>query len=132
MEVVSLILARFSVIILGTLHISKIGTGFTDLRRIPALLKDHVCHVKPPDCESNLVPDVWFRPKMVIETIASEITLSPIHPAGLDSIRKGSGLALRFPKFAGKTRDDKGPEDATTVAELVMMYRRQLKKTESN
>ena len=27
----------------------------------------------------------------------------------MDSIRKGSGLALRFPKFTGKTRDEKDP-----------------------
>jgi DNA ligase 1 len=84
--------------------------------------------VKPPDVESNLVPDVWYRPKVVIETIASEITLSPIHPAAMDAVRKGSGLALRFPKFTGKVRDEKGPEDATTVKELVEIYNLQRKK----
>ena len=68
------------------------------------------------------MPDVWYRPKVVIETIASEITLSPIHPAAMDALRKGSGLALRFPKFTGKIRDEKGPEDATTVKELIELY----------
>jgi DNA ligase-1 len=110
--------------------ISKIGTGFSDedLKRFPALLKDSESEVRPANCESNLTPDVWFKPKLVIEVIASEITLSPIHRAGLDSIRQGSGLALRFPKFTGKIREDKRPEDATTVAELIEMYRLQLKK----
>ena len=37
-------------------------------------------------------------------------------------MREGGGLALRFPKFTGKIRDEKGPEDATTVKELVEMY----------
>ena len=84
--------------------VTKIGTGFTDadLERLPKLLKQYESHVKPPDVESKLVPDVWYRPKVVIETIASEITLSPIHPAAMDAVRKGSGLALRFPKFTGK------------------------------
>jgi DNA ligase 1 len=71
--------------------------------------------------------DVWFEPKFVIEVIASEITLSPAHTAGLNSIREGYGLALRFPKFTGKIRDDKSPEDATSVQELTEMFKQQLK-----
>ena len=112
--------------------VSKIGTGFTDedLQKLPRLLKNYESRVKPPNVESNLVPDVWFRPHLVIETIASEITLSPIHPAGMGRIRKESGLALRFPKFTGKIRNDKKPEDATTVDEIVEMYNLQLKKVE--
>jgi DNA ligase-1 len=72
--------------------------------------------------------DVWFEPKIVIEVIASEITLSPAHTAGLNSIRDGYGLALRFPKFTGKIRNDKGPEDATSVRELIEVFKKQLKK----
>ena len=103
---------------------TKIGTGFSDadLERFPKLLKPYESQVKPPNVESNLVPDIWYRPKVVIETIASEITLSPIHPAAMNAVREGSGLALRFPKFTGKIRDEKGPEDATTVKELIEMY----------
>lgn len=110
--------------------ISKIGTGFSDedLERFPRLLKPYESAVKPPNVESLLVPDVWYRPKVVIETIASEITLSPTHPAGMNSIREGSGLALRFPKFTGRVRDEKRPEDATTVKEIIEMYRLQKKK----
>jgi DNA ligase 1 len=110
--------------------ITKIGTGFSDedLERFPKMLKPYESQVKPPNGESQLVPDVWYRPKVVIETIASEITLSPSYPAGMDAVRKGSGLALRFPKFTGKVRDEKGPEDATTVKEIVEIYGMQLKK----
>ena len=54
--------------------VTKIGTGFSeaDLERFPRLLKPYETLVKPSDVESNLVPDVWYRPKVVIETIASE------------------------------------------------------------
>jgi DNA ligase 1 len=113
--------------------ITKVGTGFSDqdLERFPKMLKPYESHVKPPSVESNLVPDIWYRPKVVIEIIASEITLSPIHPAGMNSVRQGSGLALRFPKFTGKVRDEKRAEDATSVKEVLEMYNSQLKKIEA-
>ena len=69
----------------------------------------------------------WFEPKIVIEVVASEITLSPSHTAGMNSIRQNYGLALRFPKFTGKIRDDKNPEDATSVEELISIYKQQIR-----
>jgi len=43
-----------------------------------------------------------------------------------------SGFAIRFPRFTGKWREDKGPEDATTVKELLEMYSLQLKQTKKD
>ncbi len=112
--------------------VAKVGTGFSDedLAKIPKLLKPYESHVKPPDVESGLEPDIWFRPHIVIETIASELTLSPIHTAAMGRIRPGAGISLRFPKFTGRIRDDKGAEDATTVEEIVGMYQRQIKRVQ--
>ncbi len=110
--------------------ISKVGTGFSDeeLTRIPKLLKGYESQVRPPVVESKMTPDIWFKPHLVIETIASEVTLSPIHTAGFGRIREGSGIALRFPKFTGRTRDDKKPPDATTVGEIIKMYQAQVRQ----
>ncbi len=112
--------------------VAKIGTGFSDadLEKLPKLLKPFESHVMPPGVESNLQPDIWFRPHMVIETIAAELTLSPIHTAAMGRVRPDAGISLRFPKFTGKIRDDKGPKDATTVEEIVSMYNRQIKRIE--
>jgi len=112
--------------------VAKIGTGFSDadLERIPKLLKPYESHVKPANVESSMLPDMWFRPHTVIETIAAELTLSPIHTAAVGRIRPGAGISLRFPKFTGRIRDDKGPEDATTVDEIVSMYQKQIKRIE--
>ncbi|MDG7047247.1 MAG: ATP-dependent DNA ligase, partial [Nitrososphaerota archaeon] len=109
--------------------VTKIGTGFKDedLDMFPKLLSKYVIDHRSARVDSNLKPDVWFEPSVVIEVQAQEITLSPIHTAGLDIIKKGSGLALRFPKFTGKVRDDKSAIDATTVKELVEMYYSQRK-----
>jgi len=46
----------------------------------------------------------------------------------VDTIRKGSGLAIRFPRFTGNYRLDKAAEDATTSKEIIAMYHNQLKK----
>jgi DNA ligase-1 len=48
--------------------------------------------------------DVWFEPVVVIEILGAEITLSPIHTCAMGVARKGSGLAIRFPRFTGNYR----------------------------
>jgi DNA ligase-1 len=106
-----------------------VGTGFTDLhleQLYKSLEKTRISH-KHPRVDTGMQMDVWFEPEIVIEVSASEITLSPAHTAGMNSIREKYGLALRFPKFTGKVRIDKKPEDATDISELVSMYKRQMK-----
>jgi DNA ligase 1 len=109
--------------------VSKVGTGFTDehLDQFYRELEKHIVHQKHARVDTGMEMDVWFEPAMVIEVIASEITLSPSHTAAKDLIREGYGLALRFPKFTGKIRDDKDPEGATSIEEISTMYSRQLK-----
>lgn len=112
----------------------KVGTGFTDehldffYKKLEEIQLPH----RHPRVDTRMHMDVWFEPKIVIEVSASEITLSPSHPAGLGAIREKYGLALRFPKFTGRIREDKNPEDATAVAELVSMYKRQLRSVKKS
>jgi len=112
--------------------VTKVGTGFTDadLEKLPKMLKKHQIAHRHPRVDSTIEMDVWFEPAVVIETRGAEITLSPIHTCAMNVIRKKSGLAIRFPRFTGKYRVDKSPEDATTTKEVVEMYRSQLKKIE--
>ncbi|MBI4493296.1 MAG: ATP-dependent DNA ligase [Chloroflexi bacterium] len=111
--------------------VTKCGSGFSDQdlqQDLPRRLEPLELPHRHPRVDSRLVPDVWFVPEVVIEVIGAEITLSPTHTAALGQFRPGSGLAIRFPRFTGRYRDDKRPEDATTVAELAEMYRRQLRQ----
>lgn len=109
--------------------ICKVGTGFTDeyLDQLYQILSDKVTLKKNPRIDSEMEADVWFEPELVIEIVASEITLSPIHKAARDMIRKGAGLALRFPKFTGKIREEKFAEDASTNEEVIALYKGQKK-----
>jgi len=128
---------RYGTLLLGTYNdekdifpsICKVGTGFTDenLDQFYQILTDKVTLKKNPRIESEMEADVWFEPELVIEIVASEITLSPIHKVALNKIRKGSGLALRFPKFTGKIRMEKAPEDASTDEEIISLYNGQTK-----
>jgi len=110
--------------------VTKCGTGFTDedLVKLPKMLQRHIVPHKHPRVNSMLEADVWFEPSVTIEVLGAEITLSPIHTCAKDSVRKGSGLAIRFPRFTGNYRPDKAPEDATSSEEILEMYRNQLKK----
>ena len=109
--------------------ICKVGTGFTDesLDQLYQILSNKVILKKNPKVNSDMEADIWFEPELVIEVVASEITLSPIHKTALDIIRKGSGLALRFPKFTGKIRIEKSMDDASTDEEVLSLYKGQLK-----
>jgi DNA ligase 1 len=111
----------------------KCGSGFTDedLAKLPSLLdKDKTDH-KHPRVDSKIDADAWFVPGLVIEVIGAEITLSPIHTSGINSVRPGAGLAIRFPRFTGRYRTEKAAEDATTTQEIVEMYNNQLKKIDA-
>ncbi|HJJ23533.1 MAG TPA: ATP-dependent DNA ligase [Nitrosopumilus sp.] len=109
--------------------ICKVGTGFSDesLDQLYQILHPKVTIKKNPRIVSEMEADVWFDPELVIEVVASEITLSPIHKAAKDVIRKDAGLALRFPKFTGKIRVEKIAEDASTNEEIITLYKGQKK-----
>ncbi|MEE9593671.1 MAG: ATP-dependent DNA ligase, partial [Thermoplasmata archaeon] len=110
--------------------VCKLGSGFDDatLFALPDRLRDLERDQRDPRVDSQLEADRWFEPAVVLEVLGAEITLSPMHTAGFGAIRSGAGLAIRFPRFTGRWRDDKGPREATSVAEIVSLYKSQLKQ----
>ena len=99
--------------------IAKIGTGLRDEEWRRLKVKSQILKIKPKpnnyfinklmDC------DIWVEPKIVVEIKADEISKSPVHTAG---------LALRFPRLE-RFRDDKKPEESTTLNELEKMFQNQ-------
>jgi len=103
--------------------ISRVGSGLTDeewremKKRVDALKTKE--KPKNADVAKEHNPDVWAEPSIVVAIRADEITKSPLHTAG--------GLALRFPRLMA-FRDDKNPEQATTVSEMEKLFRAQKKR----
>jgi DNA ligase 1 len=87
--------------------VTRLGTGFSEQEwvRLRELLDAVRDDDKPARVDSVLVPDVWCKPQYVIEIQADEITRSPMHTTGL--------------------REDKKPEDATSVAEVISLHQKQ-------
>jgi DNA ligase-1 len=119
----SLLLAAFDPAANRYYSLTKVGAGLSDrlLRELPSLLRPlrlSECH---PLVQTGIQADLWFRPAKVVEVTGANLTLSPVHTVARNRLR-GRGLALRFPRFV-RLRDDKGPEQATSVAEIYQMYR---------
>lgn len=129
------------------LTIARIGTGLTDeeWRELRARCLNLKSKEKPPlyEVDKMLTPDFWVEPSIVVEIKADEITRSPIHTAGrvMKASKSGSafdvdvpGYALRFPRLQ-KFRDDRKPEDVTSLKEIEDMFAAQRpikeKKSES-
>lgn len=107
--------------------VSRVGTGLTDeeFRKVNEIGKKLKVDKKPARVNSTIKPSYWVEPKEVLEIFADEITRSPVHTAG----KKGDepGYALRFPRLVSFRGADKRAEDATTVKELIEMYKQQRK-----
>jgi len=102
--------------------VSKVGTGFSDEEWVH--LRERLDRVavkhKPARVDSKMEPDVWVQPAYVITVAADEITRSPMHTCGAGA--DGVGYALRFPRVQGFLREDKSPEDANTVQDIIELY----------
>jgi DNA ligase 1 len=105
--------------------VTKCGTGFSDaeLAALPDRLAPLARAERPARVDARQEPDVWFEPGLVLEILSAELTLSPTYTAGWGQIKDDAGLAMRFPRFTGRWRDDKAAQDATTTEELVGLYR---------
>ncbi len=107
--------------------VCKLGSGFDDafLDNMPSLLDKYKVPSKPASVDAKMIPDVWFDPAVVLEVVGAEISVSPIHTAAMDVVKEGAGIGIRFPRFTGRVRTDKSPEQSTSVMEITEMYEMQ-------
>ncbi len=117
--------------------VAKVGTGLSDeeWKELKKRGEKYKTDKKPGlfDVDRAMEVDVWMKPGIVVEIKADEITKSPVHTAGrkMKASKSGSalnidvpGYALRFPRLE-QFRDDKRPEETTTLVELEELYKNQ-------
>ncbi|MCK4280728.1 MAG: ATP-dependent DNA ligase, partial [Candidatus Lokiarchaeota archaeon] len=102
--------------------LTRIASGFTDeiMDDILEKMKEYEIGKKPINVITKEEPDIWFEPKVVIEIIGDEITISEKFDAGKSSESK-TGFSIRFPVFL-RFRDDKSPSQITTTQEIKNFY----------
>ena len=117
--------------------ICKIGTGFSDedLATHTQFLNNNIIKEPRPYYRFNQahVPDDWFDVCQVWEVKCADLSLSPVHQAGIGIVDPEKGISLRFPRFM-RIRDDKSVEDATSAQQVAEMYQNQdqIKNQQSN
>ncbi|XP_038900960.1 DNA ligase 1 isoform X2 [Benincasa hispida] len=115
--------------------ICKIGTGFSEamLEERSASLRSKVI----PEPKSyyrygdTINPDVWFEPTEVWEVKAADLTISPVHRAGVGIVDSDKGISLRFPRLV-RVRKDKNPEEASSSEQVADMYNAQKHNHQNN
>ena len=100
--------------------VTKIGTGVSDAlwQQLRAALNKLKVRKQPAvyaGVSKLFTPDVWVAPQLVVELAGDDLTKSPAH---------GAGVAVRFPRLV-RIRDDKAPQDVTTIEEVMQMYEAQ-------
>ncbi|KKS16354.1 MAG: putative DNA ligase [candidate division WWE3 bacterium GW2011_GWA1_41_8] len=99
--------------------ITKVGSGLTDEQFVS--LRERLDKIKidkkpaKADVDKFFDVNVWVAPKIVVEVGADELSKSANHTAG---------YALRFPRMI-KIREDRRPEDATSLEEIKSIYKNQ-------
>lgn len=113
--------------------ISKIGTGFSDEQlkdftdKLTRATSSLVTRRKTSPMSGWSLP--WSGRSSVptspcppsIKSVSFSLILSQ---AGVGRIHDSKGIAMRFPRLV-RVRDDKTPENATSAAQVVEMYRSQ-------
>ena len=106
--------------------ICEVGTGFSDsdLSKFTERLKELIVTKPPLEVEYGKNEcDVYFKPEVVWEVGAADLTISPKARACFGDIsdNPNSGISLRFARFL-RERDDKTPIQCTNSHQILDMY----------
>ncbi|KAL8161820.1 hypothetical protein V2J09_013309 [Rumex salicifolius] len=90
---------------------------------------EKIITTKPVYYRTLEMPDFWFSPELVWQIRGADLTVSPVHQAGVGLVHPSRGISVRFPRFV-RSVTDRRPEDCTTSADISQMFRSQTRKME--
>jgi ATP-dependent DNA ligase len=92
------------------LSFSRVGTGIggRSQRALEQKCKSLIVGDKPSNLNSEIEPDLWVRPEVVVEVAHDGVTKSN---------RYSAGHSLKFPRFV-RIREDKGPFDVNSLQSI--------------
>lgn len=88
---------------------------------------DKILPQKPLYYRTDEAPDVWFSTEMVWEIRGADLTVSPVHKAGVGIVHPSRGISMRFPRFI-RSLSDRRPEDCSTSTDVSEMFHSQTRK----
>ncbi len=99
--------------------VTKCGSGYTDedLKELTKIFKKIQIKKTHEDVDIEIDVDAHFEPRVVFEVAWEEIQVSPAE-------KHTGGLSLRFPRYI-RIREDRRPEEITTVQDITELYTRQ-------
>ncbi len=95
-------------------EVGKVATGLKE-KTEEGVSFDQITELLKPYFIAEKGKEVVVKPAIIIEVQYEEVQESPSY---------NSGYALRFPRFI-RLREDKGPEDASTIEDLKKIYDKQ-------
>ena len=110
--------------------ICEVGTGFSDadLADYTEKFKELIVSKPPPEVQyGKNTPDMYFKPEIVWEIGAADLTISPRAMACFGDVQgqENAGISLRFGRFL-RFRDDKTPKQITNSHQILDIYFEQL------
>ncbi|CAO2825368.1 unnamed protein product [Amaranthus hypochondriacus] len=108
----------------------RVMTGFTDVfyKEMKDFFSgDKILPQKPLYYRTDEAPDVWFSAEMVWEIRGADLTVSPVHKAGVGIVHPSRGISMRFPRFI-RSLSDRRPEDCSTSTDVSEMFHSQTRK----
>ena len=105
--------------------VGRCGAGFTDadLAVLPERLAPLIRSERPPRVDSRVPADLWWSQAWCSRCSAPSSPSRRTTPRAGVSCRPTPGWPCGSPRFTGRWRDDKEPQDATTTGQLVDLFR---------
>ncbi|CAM0882158.1 unnamed protein product [Alopecurus aequalis] len=112
--------------------VCRVMSGFSDdfYKEMKEFYSDErILPKKPVYYKTDEQPELWFTAEQVWEIRGADLTLSPVHHAGVGIVHPSRGISVRMPRYI-RSVPDRSPEDCSTAMDVACMFKAQTRKME--